>query len=264
MTNEIWRFIDHPIIVANKYMISSYGRVLNTDSGKILKGSDPKHNGGYITYCLIGNDGRKHDYLAHRLVIGTFNGYQNDMEVNHIDANKSNNHIDNLEYVTRLGNAQHAASHGLYQRGEDRHNSILTDERAHTICKMLEDGHVPAEIIRILDLPRSEISLKVVRDIMHRVTWNHISKDYQWDMRKMRYKTYDYDDLVTIIQQIQTTDKNSAEIARDFPQYKFKSLKNVIKKIRQGKLYKELFDVVMSSSTIQSIPENVNSQEVSE
>lgn len=264
MTSEIWKPIDHPIILANKYMISSYGRVLNTDSGKILKGNNPKHNGGYITFCLLGNDGRKHDFLAHRLVIGTFNGYQNTMEVNHIDANKSNNHIDNLEYTTRLGNAHHAVTHGLYQRGEKRYNSILTDDRVHTICKMLEDGHNPTEIIRILDLPRSEISIKVVRDIMNRITWNHISKDYCWSMNKLRYKIYDYEDLVHIIQMIQTTDMNSSEIAKNFPQYKFKSLKNVVKKIRQGKLYKELFDVVMSSSTIQSIPENNNSREVSE
>lgn len=50
---------------------------------------------------------------VHRLIISTFKGKQDDMQVNHIDGNPDNNNIENLEYVTQQENVLHAIKIGL-------------------------------------------------------------------------------------------------------------------------------------------------------
>lgn len=60
----------------------------------------------------LSKDGRwVHKYI-HRLVAEAFfNNYSEDLEINHIDFDKTNNRVDNLECVTRLENMKHAFKH---------------------------------------------------------------------------------------------------------------------------------------------------------
>jgi len=70
---------------------------------------------------------------VHRLVAAAFiPNPEEKPEVNHIDGNKSNNHVSNLEWVTRKENAQHAVAAGLIvmpkgprpnRRGSNHHAS---------------------------------------------------------------------------------------------------------------------------------------------
>lgn len=79
-----------------KYLVSSYGRVRNGKTEKIMKGKISSV--GYREYCLIINK-KKTTFLAHRLVWEAF--YNEIPEViNHIDGNKLNNNINNLENVS--------------------------------------------------------------------------------------------------------------------------------------------------------------------
>ena len=57
--------------------------------------------------------------LVHRLVCEAFlRGFDRVKQVNHIDGDKSNNRIDNLEMVTNMQNRQHAVRMGLISKGE--------------------------------------------------------------------------------------------------------------------------------------------------
>lgn len=93
---EVWKdIIDFP-----NYQVSNLGRVKS--KGKILKST--KDNGGYLMVMISNNTGYKTKRI-HRLVAETFipnpNNYK---EVNHIDENKTNNCVDNLEWCTRKYN----------------------------------------------------------------------------------------------------------------------------------------------------------------
>ncbi len=101
--NEIWKLI---IFIKDNtnYYVSDYGRIKNKK--RILKLSP--HHSGYV-YCNI--DGNQ--YSVHVLVAQTFIENENNKKiVNHIDSNKANNKLKNLEWVTQSENVIHAVKNG--------------------------------------------------------------------------------------------------------------------------------------------------------
>lgn len=63
---------------------------------------------GYLTVWLS-RDGVVRAHSTHRLVAAAFLGLDpTSPEVNHIDGDKSNNHLTNLEWVTRSRNVAHS------------------------------------------------------------------------------------------------------------------------------------------------------------
>ena len=78
------------------YQVSSYGRIRNKRNGRILKPAQDRY--GYLRVSI----GNVDNVYIHRLVCETFMGpsrYCN-AQVNHIDGNRQNNHIFNLEWCT--------------------------------------------------------------------------------------------------------------------------------------------------------------------
>jgi hypothetical protein len=89
------------------YKISSIGSVRNTKTGKTLKVAT--NNSGYKLVCLSNKDKKQTGYI-HRLVAEAFIDTDLDTRVsvvNHIDGNKNNNTIENLEWTTYADNAYH-------------------------------------------------------------------------------------------------------------------------------------------------------------
>lgn len=88
----------------NKYYISSYGRVKNNN--RLLKiGKEGGYDSAYVD---------KKTQKCHIMVAKAFIPNPNNYPiVNHKDGNKLNNNVKNLEYVTVLGNVQHAIENGL-------------------------------------------------------------------------------------------------------------------------------------------------------
>ena len=87
-----------------RYYVSSDGRVLGANGLlKPVRGKD-----GYLR-CNIAQDGKFRLWLVHRLVAEAFiPNPDNKPEVNHIDGDKANNNVSNLEWVTREENIRHA------------------------------------------------------------------------------------------------------------------------------------------------------------
>lgn len=82
--------------------------------GKLLK--PKKHKDGYLFVTLTKEKSKKNFYV-HRLVAEAFiPNPENKPQVNHINGNKTDNTISNLEWVTNAENSRHAYNNGLYFR----------------------------------------------------------------------------------------------------------------------------------------------------
>ena len=99
---EIWK----PLAQCDKYECSTFGRIRDAKTKRILNGSI--NNKGYIRYDLCLN-GKRFVVSGHRAVAETFiDNIENKPQINHIDGNKTNNNINNLEWCTGSENILHA------------------------------------------------------------------------------------------------------------------------------------------------------------
>ena len=109
------------------YEVSSYGRIYSNKSGKILKLKSDKY--GYKVVNLYNlKESRKKTQLVHRLVANAFiPNPKNKPQVNHINFNRSDNKVKNLEWTTAKENVKHSFKHGRIKIGEDIKTAKFTD-----------------------------------------------------------------------------------------------------------------------------------------
>lgn len=89
------------------YEVNEFGEVRNIKTNHMIVGDI--NSAGYARVALYRNGKCVKRYFRHRLVALLFlpNPHQYP-EVNHIDKNKKNNHVDNLEWCTRIHNEHHS------------------------------------------------------------------------------------------------------------------------------------------------------------
>lgn len=105
---EIWKTIP----IEGKYSVSTFGNVRN-DQTKSIYARSVKNSYLYVT--MRDNEGKNHSYRVHRLVAQAFipNDDPKKTEVNHINGDKLNCSVDNLEWMTPSENIKHACDTGL-------------------------------------------------------------------------------------------------------------------------------------------------------
>ena len=102
MQKEIWKDIPGYECI---YQVSSFGGIRNIKTGKLLK--PYKHICGYKMITLSKKNNRK-NFLVHQLVAIAFLNHKpngNNLVVDHIDNDKTNNNITNLQVVTHRENS---------------------------------------------------------------------------------------------------------------------------------------------------------------
>ncbi len=95
------------------YVISDHGNVYSFKFGRVkkLKSQDP--GSGYL-HVRLSRQGQYYMKNVHRLVVEHFiNDFNHIYVTNHIDGNKSNNHINNLQMCSQKDNMIHAWDKGL-------------------------------------------------------------------------------------------------------------------------------------------------------
>lgn len=114
---EIWKDIPE---YEGYYLASSFGRIKSlprtTTWGGIMVPYISKHN-GYV-YVALSKNGKSKTYRLHKLIYQTFigdtpNKYDKYKTINHIDGDKTNNRVENLEMNTQSENQLHAYKLGL-------------------------------------------------------------------------------------------------------------------------------------------------------
>lgn len=162
---EVWKDLEGYV---GLYQVSTLGRVRGLRRNKkILK---PAISGnGSLTVVLCSY--KRWTKSVHRLIAQTFiPNYENKPEVNHIDGDRTNNRVDNLEWVTRSENEKHAYRTGLKsQKGESNFRSKLKVTDIDKIRTFRRYGLPQYEIAKIFGVTPACVS-----SVCRRITWKHV------------------------------------------------------------------------------------------
>lgn len=235
---EVWARLPFPEL--SDYMVSTYGRVMKKDGSGFIKqfiGST-----GYYRACLKSH-GRSRNFSVHRLIAIVFiplpkkfirkHMTAENLIVNHIDGNKLNNRLDNLEWVTVKGNAIHTKTHGLLMgySGENSHLAKMNNKTARKCCEMLAQGMSSGDIAK-----RLGISKKSVVHIKAGECWTHMSKDYVFPKNeKIKPNSIDKSIIHEICKLIEEGTHTDIEIAK-----KIGRSREYVRDIRLGKLQRKI------------------------
>lgn len=150
---EIWKDIPG---FEGYYQASNLGRIRSLDrsravmsrwqkhiekkhKGKVLDFSKKISGSGYYNVVLSIN-GLKYYKTVHRLIAMTFKGDGDGLQVNHIDENKLNNKVDNLEWVTGSQNKIHSIHRG-------NHNTVKLSPSLVKKIRIALDKGVSSRVI---------------------------------------------------------------------------------------------------------------------
>ena len=129
----------------SNYWISDEGKCYNLQTKHLLS---PIKSGNYYKYCFSIN-GKKSSALIHKLVYSLFrDDYDEQKQINHIDGNKQNNVLDNLELITGQQNVLHSyyvLHNNISQIGQfDMQNNLIATYNSMSAAARAIDGSVSA------------------------------------------------------------------------------------------------------------------------
>lgn len=183
---EKWKRIDSTIYpyADGPCWVSTYGRVYNENLKKIVQ---PNHNRD--GYCTIPMKKKLEDgteiytsVLLSRSILLAFAPVPNsdELEVNHNNGDKDNNHILNLSWTTKSENNLFAHMNRLREqpKGVDHYNTNLSTEDVDKICTLLTQGKSCKEIASIIGCTPQIVS--------------HILNGTTYHDKFIEYKLYNY------------------------------------------------------------------------
>jgi len=160
---EIWKAYNR------YYEISNRGRVRNSETAHIL--AQNVNSGGYW-YATLSRP-TKYNLTVHRgMAILFIPNPLNKTQVNHINGNKLDNSIENLEWASQEENLKHAVDNKLMPQGTSSYLAKLDEEKVEAIRISLSKGIMQAALARQYGVDRGTISgIKLGR------TWKHVRPD---------------------------------------------------------------------------------------
>lgn len=158
------------------YQVSSLGKVRSVDRfcgdrrgvihGKLLKPFINRR--GYLEVNLYKNS-KSTTKIIHRLVAKAFisNDF-NKPQVNHIDGNKLNNKVINLEWMSNSENQLHAYKLGLQpsRAGESNNKATITDKDVTKLKLLYNSGKTTKEVSELIG-----VNLSIIRQIIYGQSW---------------------------------------------------------------------------------------------
>lgn len=177
---EQWKVIEEDRVLKDTFLVSNLGRVKTrtrtyycgkpltkrTVKGGVLKPSETgktRNGKGYLGIPLRCEDGRQRSFLVHRLVAKYFlPDWDENLTVNHIDEDRFNNKVSNLEMVTQLQNNNH---------GDRKKKVEITRETNKWSGKCIRQAVKLTNIIdnTVLYFPSKNTACKFLRVLPHKL-----------------------------------------------------------------------------------------------
>lgn len=169
------------------YEVSNTGEIRNSKTKRIMKQQVNTH--GYHTLTVRPKPNKQINVRVHRLVAETFLGEcSKGYVVNHIDGNKQNNSVENLQYITPSQNNKHALDNGLRKpanmklyapKGEQHYNVKLTEKDVRYILQLRNEyGYGERKLSKITCFSRGTIG-----NILSNRSWKHIERSFNYECK---------------------------------------------------------------------------------
>jgi len=234
------------------YYISETGTVYSTKTGEWRERKLQTSYRGYKMVEIRDSSNKPFFKSVHRIVANAFiPNPENKPQVNHIDGNKTNNDVCNLEWCTEAENTAHAIETGLRDYiGEGNPASTTTESQIRQACQLMQDAN----------LSRTEISriTGVWSDTLYKlragIAWSHVASEYNLTRPKRISAKLSEDQVKTICELLnaglpysQITETTGVG-------------KHTISKIKRGTTYLEISKKYLheAPTTIESTSEDVS------
>lgn len=173
---ETWKNV---VGLENYYQVSSLGRIYSKVKSKIIT---QRIRLGYYSVGLYDPRIKKQNtHRVHRLVAFAFlSNALNKPQVNHIDGNKFNNTVINLEWVTGLENIRHAHKFIIkHSKGSKNAASKLTETKVKKIGRLLNKGISCNKIAK-----QYQVSFSLIAGIKRNIGWKHLNLQFTDNVSK--------------------------------------------------------------------------------
>ena len=175
----------------SRYEISTEGNIRS-----IYRTLKPHIKNGYYSIALIDNDGKRRGMLLHRIVALTYlDNPDNKQTVNHIDGNKTNNKIGNLEWATNSEQNIHknlnvdkkefstVSSRPVQLYDVNTNETLNTFKTAVLACKWIYDNNLQIfQIYKSFNDAKSTIKARMCRTLR-----NNLSNGILYEKYRIKY-----------------------------------------------------------------------------
>lgn len=180
MEIEIWKSVkgyENYYEVSTKGNIRTIERIIILSTHQYLKKqkilTQFVDSRGYFHVKLYNGAGKSKSLTTHRIVALTFLDNPTKLiEVNHIDHNKHNNNLSNLEWITRSENIKHSYLHrdpNTY-KGSGNKNSKLIEEQVINIRKEYKNNKTTYKELAY----KNNVGITLIGYIINNKVWNHV------------------------------------------------------------------------------------------
>ncbi len=181
MREEIWKDIpryEEMYQVSTQGVVKALGRLINLTTHSYYKKekllTQFPDGRGYLHVKLYDGSGNPKSWTTHRLVALTYiPNLENKPQVNHIDGNKLNNNIDNLEWCTNEENMSHLASLRRTRPSIQGENSKFSKTTTETVLNIRKDRDELNVSMKNLSL-KYNVTIGNVWNIIYRKSWKHV------------------------------------------------------------------------------------------
>ena len=174
---EIWKPVE---FLNGRYEVSNSGKLRNTKTKRELKAPINSHGYKSVVMRPKETNGKAINVSIHKVVAKAFLGEKPDgYVINHKDGDKTNNTVENLEYVTPGENNRHALNTGLRKpanmkglspKGESHYNAKLTENEVREIRRIHnETGYGSRRIAKMFG-----VTCGCISKILANKSWKHI------------------------------------------------------------------------------------------